>query len=323
MINSMHLEKGSDLEPESDRMKPSERASHREAEKLLNVTPRGTVIQDSSQIESYSLLKFFGESLSFGIFCFTVFTLFLLLKEHGIINWIYWWIFSPIGIFLLVLLILTQSRRLTKKATIILRLAWLICGLCLLGFFILLVMLLEHDMYKFVVKYIFVPLWILFILLFILGVIGIGVGCTSREEHRRKKYLLAGIPLLVFDAVVFPFIYLLETKLIHHQQFSWNIVFIPLWITDGILLCIAALLLLFTVGARQEATFTISQILTLIIVLPASIAFKVLLALYLDGSTLNLWIVSAPLFFMELMFFTCGLNIRFRDSCGVQRVELK
>lgn len=46
----------------------------------------------------------------------------------------------------------------------------------------------------------------------------------------------------------------------------------------------------------------------------ASIAFKVLLVLYLDEITnekIPLWGVSSPMIVVNVLFLLCGLNIRF------------
>jgi hypothetical protein len=116
------------VEVTDSQMSPQEREIQREAEKLLNVTPRGSRVQDSVQIAAeYSVLRFFGEILVLTTLCSLIFTILLLLKIEKHVSWAYWWIFAPVGIFLFVILIFTQSKRLAQQAPLITRLAWLFC----------------------------------------------------------------------------------------------------------------------------------------------------------------------------------------------------
>jgi len=194
-----------------------------------------------------------------------------------------------------------------------------------IGFLILLNMKLELE-YDTSVFYLFIPLWALFGITLFLGFSGIIVACctASENEERKKKYLFAGVPLLVFDVVFFPFLLLLELKLGDTTgEISWSVVFIPLWITDGFFLCVSLFLLLFTIGARQDALFSLSQVITFLSLLPAAAVFKILLVLHLEGDELSMFVVMAPLLVVQLLLLSCGLNIRLnkRVSEDIQHTE--
>src|SRR5690242_1029226 len=90
------------------------------------------------------ILPLVGEILA-GVFSgLVIFTVFVALKITEVINWNYWFVFSPIWVVLLALLLLTQSKRLTTRTNLIVRLAWLLCVISIMGHLILLNMKLEE-----------------------------------------------------------------------------------------------------------------------------------------------------------------------------------
>jgi len=229
-----------------------------------------------------------------------------------VIDWAYWWIFTPLWLVFFTLLILTQSKRLTKHVPLIARLVWLICIVSIVAFLVLLSMRLEHEGDP-PFQLIFIPLWVLFGSSLLLGLSGIFVAlCSTTDESKRQKYLLAGLAMLGFDAVFFPSVLMLALKLTEHKDYSWSVVFIPLWITDGVFLLTAFVLLLFTIGSRDSAVFSLSQVIIFLFVLPSAALFKALLVLSLDSTITMSWFwTMTPLLVVELLVFSCGLNIRF------------
>jgi len=135
--------------------------------------------------------------------------------------------------------------------------------------------------------------------------------CWKQNEGKSSAYCGTGITLVMINAIMIPFISLLQLKLLNTDEFEWGIVFIPLWIIDGVCLCTSFFLLLFTIGAREDARFSLSQVLTFLCVIPAIIVFKVLLAFSLDGLSISYFLLMTPLLISELLFLACGLNIRF------------
>jgi hypothetical protein len=136
----------------------------------------------------------------------------------------------------------------------------------------------------------------------VLGVASIIVAlCFSGTEQRKSKYLTAGmdrsedvnpfigLPLIFGLIFFFPFTLLLSLRLEGEDDMEWAYIFIPLFVADGFFICISAFLLLFTVGSRDSALFTIGQITSFLCGLPTAIVFKVLLVLSLDGRHLPLY----------------------------------
>jgi hypothetical protein len=264
------------------------------------------------------LLSLFAEMAVIGTLCIAIFTLLLSLKVDNKLDWGYWAIFGPIWVLLFGLLIITQSRRLSRRLSLIARLSWVISVICIIAF---LVMLCLHFDERFGAEHlhynvIFMPAWILVGAFFLLGLIAIIIGsCFNHgREERKQKYLLSGIPLMIFDAIFFPFMLLLVLKL-DGNDFSWTTVFIPLWTTDAILLCIGCILFAFTIGGRESATFSISQVGTFLCIIPASVACKVLVVLKLENKDIPFFYVAIPLLVFQLLIISCGLNIKLEQCC--------
>jgi len=176
---------------------------------------------------------------------------------------------------------------------------------------------------------VFVPLWILACVLIILGVAGIMVAlcsyCVStlaaddfEGEQRRRKYLVTGIPLLVSGTILLPFFVLTSLKLGysgHYSDLSWAVIFIPLWITDGFFLYVSCVLFVFTIGARDSALFSLSQVLVFMFGILMAMVVKVMIVLFAEGNlTLNYYEVWIPILIMQLLFFYFGVSIRLRKS---------
>src|SRR5262249_14643891 len=148
--------------------------------------------------------------------------------------------------------------------------------------------------------YVFLPLWVLFGISFLLAVVALCVACTmccgccrdsvdqsdnemaedttsNSRTRRRNKYLLAATPLLLLDLMLFPFILLLESKLSLLEEakqgkhitsnISWTTVFVPLWIADAVLIVGSLVLLIFTIGGEQSATFSVFTVISFILIL--------------------------------------------------------
>jgi len=262
------------------------------------------------------VLPLIGELLSHTTSGLIIFTFLLTLKLANVINWPYWAICGPLWLVLFILLVLTQSKRLIEQTSLILRLAWLLCICSIVSFLVLLNMRLEDIEQRIGFNYIFLPLWILIGVLTLLAFSGLIVGLCwdDKNEKRRKKYLLAGLPLLIMVLVMFPFIFLLEWKIENNERadYGWSVVFIPIWITDAFFLCVSCVLLLFTVGARQSAVFSMSQVITFLCILTTATIFTVLLVMALEGhEAFSYFVVMAPLFLLEFLCVACGINIRF------------
>jgi len=274
------------------------------------------LLTDDGDEEDFSrTLDLIGEIITITTFGLSVFTVFITLKITGVVNWMYWAVSSPLWLVLFILLVLTQSKRFVQHTTIIIRLAWFLCVVAVIAFLVLLNLKLEKDEREPPLNLIFLPLWILFGIALLLGMSGLTIGlCFDRKNpKRKKKYLLAGVPLLLFDLVFFPFMFLLELKIQDSggAGFGWSIVFIPIWITDTFFLYVSCVLFLFTIGARDSAVFSISQVITFLCILTGGTVFTILLVLVLEGAPFSPYVITAPLLLVELLCVACGLNVRF------------
>jgi len=246
-----------------------------------------------------------GISFSLGVF-----TVFLTLKLSNVVDWQYWWICSPLWALLFALLIVTQSKRLTNHFPLIARVVWLICLLSLVIFLVLMCIYLERRFANFTL--LFLPLWVLNASCLLLGISGVFIAlCVTADEVKKRNYLLAGVSMLGFDAIFFPFFLLVQLKLTYFVTAEWSIIFIPLWVTDGFFLLLGFVLLLFTLGARDSAIFSLSQLIAFIFVIPVAALFKVLLILVMDGTLrIAYFMIMIPLVGVELLVMSCGINIR-------------
>jgi len=246
-----------------------------------------------------------GISFSLGVF-----TVFLTLKLSNVVDWQYWWICSPLWALLFALLIVTQSKRLTNHFPLIARVVWLICLLALVIFLVLMCIYLERRFANFTL--LFLPLWVLNGSCLLLGISGVFIAlCVTADEVKKRNYLLAGVSMLGFDAIFFPFFLLVQLKLTYFVTAEWSIIFIPLWVTDGFFLLLGFVLLLFTLGARDSAIFSLSQLIAFIFVIPVAALFKVLLILVMDGTLrIAYFMIMLPLVGVELLVMSCGINIR-------------
>jgi len=287
-----------------------------ESEKLVPI--------NKNETKENSIFSLISELVAGILFGLSIFTIFITLRLTKVIEWHYWWIFSPIWVVLFILLILTQSRRISTHMPVIARIVWLICLISILAFLVLLNIFLEKELDP-GFALMFSPLWVLIGSSFLLGISGIGIAlfCTKHEK-KAQKYLLAGLGMLFFDVVFFPFFLMMELKLSKQKNLEWSAVFIPLWVLDGFFLCAAFILLLFTVGSRESATFSLSQVITFLFVLPTSAVFKLLLVIYLDGdvNNISLYWIMAPLILMELLVFSCGLNFRCTKKSSQQPTSM-
>jgi hypothetical protein len=133
----------------------------------------------------------------------------------------------------------------------------------------------------------------------------------------RKRAVLVVVPLFVFEVVFVPFLLLLYQRLALDQSVAWHTIFIPLWVCDGFFLCIAAVLLLFTCGAQSSALFSVAQVVAFLGMVASGIAFKILLAMWLDeaNGAVSAGLVIVPGFVIEVLVILCGIDMsRTRDK---------
>lgn len=277
------------------------------------------LLDEKNQIKKKNktpLLPLIADIVVFCVFGLLVFTVFITLKLSRVVSWAWWWIFSPILFVVLILLILTQSKKLTSQFPLIVRLAWFFALLSMLAWLILLNLWLNDGPFYLRIETIFFPLWVFFGVCLILGLSGVISSFFKKVEKQKQKFLAAGIPLLGFLVVFFPFMLLLYLKITYEEHnYSWSVIFIPLWVCDGVFLCISSLLLLFTIGARNSATFSISQVATFVCVFPCSVAFKILLVLLLDGIIqISYPVLMIPIILVEILLIAVGLNISISSS---------
>jgi hypothetical protein len=288
--------------------KGSKKKSKRDSEK-------DKLVEENEEVHHHRkkppVLAVLGELVSGIIVAVSFFTVLITLKITNVIEWSYWWVFSPLWLALFTLLILTQSRRVSSHMPTIARVVWLICLVSIVAFLTLVNFHLQQT-FDFSFGFIFLPLWVLISASLLLGISGIVIALrTTDDDSKKRKYLLAGLGMLCFDIVFFPFFLLFALRLGEHYSFSWSVVFLPLWITDGFFFIGGFILILFTIGSRDSAIFSLSQLTMFIFVPPTAATFKALLVLALDGKlTVSYYLVAAPLLIMELLILTCGLHIR-------------
>jgi len=276
------------------------------------------------------ILPLIGEVIAFVSLGAVIYTLFLLLRLDGTIHWNYWIISIPLWFIFFILLLLTQSKKLTTHASLIVRLAWLICVLCMVVFLFLVDMRLQYlydslsddetlNSLVFDWVYIFVPLWIFIGIDFILSVSGFLVGCFGSNSQTKERYRSASVSLLIFDLVFTPFLLLLQLKLSGNaESFGWAVVFISLFIVDVFFLVTGCVLLVFTFGSTQDAIFSLPQVIAFLLVCVLSIVFKILLIVALDkqqhGESLPISLLGilSPLIILELLLMAIGISVRVR-----------
>jgi Transmembrane Fragile-X-F protein len=130
-------------------------------------------------------------------------------------------------------------------------------------------------------------------------------------ETRRRKAVIVTLLLVYFLFIFLPFLALLWNKLAWDRDVSWHTVFIPLWVCDGIFVCVSGFLLLFTCGATEDALFSVSQIVFFLLMTPCGVAFKVLLAIYLDDGPDEMpdEYVLIPILVLEALMCFCGSDM--------------
>mmetsp|Transcript_19613 Transcript_19613/g.27372 ORF Transcript_19613/g.27372 Transcript_19613/m.27372 type:complete len:347 (+) Transcript_19613:173-1213(+) len=294
--------------------------------RFLNEQQGGWGSYDS--LKQQSMLPLFGELLSVVHIGTIAFSIFLLLKLENVVDWSYWIIFLPLWAVLGLLLLLTQSKKLTSQTSLVFRLAWITCVSLSICFMVLLTMK-KEDFHPTSWSDVFAPLWVLASILIILGCAGIMVSicsyCVStlaaddfESEQRRRKYLVTGVPLLVSGTILLPFFVLTSLKLGDPDQYedlSWAVIFIPLWITDGFFLYVSCVLFVFTIGARDSALFSLSQVLVFMFGFVMAMIVKVMIVLFAEGNIdLNYYEVWIPILVMQLLFFYFGVSIRLRKK---------
>jgi len=264
--------------------------------------------QTSHEFLSYwSLL---GKVVSLFSLPLILFTITFALRLNNSISWSYWYVFIPVFLLLMVSLLLSTSERLSRPAPIQMRIAWLLCIICISTFVVFLILKLEGTTLG-PWKFFYLPLYIVGGITFVAGfhIIFI-VGCCGSEKNN-KKYILSGTPVFCFGMVFLPLVIMLSIKEgvgDIRVTMDWAIVFIPLFVADGFCFCMGFFLLLFSFGGGKDALFSIAQLIIFLFVIPISVVFKILLILYMDN-ILQFQIVYCfiPLIVLELLLLFCGI----------------
>eukprot|EP01116_Phalansterium_solitarium_P007080 TRINITY_DN19552_c0_g1_i1.p1 TRINITY_DN19552_c0_g1~~TRINITY_DN19552_c0_g1_i1.p1 ORF type:complete len:334 (-),score=119.45 TRINITY_DN19552_c0_g1_i1:606-1607(-) len=280
----------------------------------------GNVVMDEKPAVQ-PLLPLLGELLVFIDVLMFIFMIFLSLKLSHTVDWTWWAIFAPGYAMLLVLVLMTQSKRFTKRASLLIRLAWLMSTLTLACFLLMLNLYLDYvdiavlaPIFKhFSLSMIFIPLWVMLGVTLVFGVASLGFACANSDEDKRRKHIIAGVPLLFFAIFFGPFLIMLELRVTGADTVAWSSVFIPLWVFDGISLIFGVCLAVYTPGGSEGAVFTTAQVSCFLTVLPCSVVFKVLLVLVLEQvDGIQFFYTMIPLSVMQVLLFACGLDMRLR-----------
>jgi hypothetical protein len=165
------------------------------------------------------------------------------------------------------------------------------------------------------IDFVILPIWVFILFAGILGFASLVAGCCKKKPHTRRKHFAGGTVLLLAALLLLPFMLMIEMKLLAHPL-PWLVIFVPLWVADGIAFIVGIILLLFTLGSASSSTFSIPQVLCFLLSMPGVAAFKAMLALALDESdavrdfTYNE--LMAPLWIVLALLLLCGLSMTFR-----------
>eukprot|EP01132_Coremiostelium_polycephalum_P001002 gene1002-1272_t len=240
-----------------------------------------------------------------------VFTVFIGLSLDGVIDWNYWFIFSPCLAILVVSLLITSSTRLSKLVSWVIRLVWRIWILGITCFVAFLIVRLQYGVISNLV--LLLPLLITFGSTLILGLYSFfyGVCFIPNSSKRKRKYIIGGLPMFFVGVTLTPTIIMIAHKFTTvDSSLSWSVCFVPLFVGDALSSCFVFFLILFSFGAKDHQGFSILQLFTFLLINFCSIVFKILYALKLDSqrdfSFLNLLI---PVLVGECFLVFCGLNL--------------
>jgi len=288
-----------------------------------SITTTTTIYQlkNPSKSESQKFWKFIGFILQIlGLLAIT-FTVFLGLYLDDIVDWSYWILFTPIYLMLAIGFLATGSRLLSKLVSWVIRMIW---RLWLIGFSFFVVFLILYLEYSYLSLHaLLLPILITFVitLLFGLGSILFGACCNKKKPKRKRKYILSGLPLLFLGLTLTPSGIMIGLRIMDILSIKYSVCFIPLFVGDILFSCFSFLLLLFSFGGRENATFTIPQLFSILIILLCDIAFKILIALRFDSNyDITFFEIFIPIFVGELFLIFCGFNV-FRKPLKTQYLD--
>lgn len=271
---------------------------------------------DNDSVANYRFMAYWqmlGRVVSLFCIPLLLFSILLPLRIDNTISWNYWYVFSPLLATLVGFLLATTSQSLSAPAPPVVRLVWILWVIAVSVFVVFLVMRLQgYSFFHPSMSSIFMPLYCgLGVMLFSSFYLFL-TGCCSSVHYVQKKYVVAGTPLFCFSVVTIPLVILISFRegVDHIAHTSWALMFIPLFVCDAFCFCMGFFLLIFSFGNRNDAIFSVLQLILFLVIIPASVCFKVLLCLYLDNVLrIPMIYVFAPLIALEVLLFTCGIAV--------------
>ncbi|GAM21788.1 hypothetical protein SAMD00019534_049630, partial [Acytostelium subglobosum LB1] len=233
------------------------------------------------------------------------------LQLDGYIHWSWWYIYMPMFAILLIAFLITSSRALSNYVSWIIRFTWNIWVISstVFAFFVII-----HLQYSTLSPVIMVaPILVLSFTTLLGGLYSFvrGLHMNDDRPQRKTKYIVGGMPMFLIGLALTPSVIMIAMRY-HgvHPDLTWSICFIPLYTADGIAACFSFFLLLFSLGSRENSSFSIFQLSSLLILIFCSITFKVLLALKLEGQlAIQYTEMFIPLYVGEFMLIFCGINL--------------
>ncbi|KAN0036907.1 hypothetical protein ACTFIV_002230 [Dictyostelium citrinum] len=244
-----------------------------------------------------------------------VFTIFIGLYIDGYIDWSYWVLFIPIYVILTASYLATGSRVLSNLVSWIIRLVWRLSVFGLTVFVVFTIIHFKYNTFGFSVM--MIPLLFTFGSVFVMGIFSLIFGIVfvdgKSTPQRKTKYIVNGLPLLFTGAILTPAAIMIALKLDGLYDAKLAVCFVSLFIGDIIASCFSFFLLIFSLGSKDTATFSIGQLLSIIFITICSIVFKVLLILATDQQhDINSLFLLIPLLVAEAFMVFCGINLFLR-----------
>ncbi|KAM9966269.1 hypothetical protein ACTFIR_006474 [Dictyostelium discoideum] len=244
-----------------------------------------------------------------------VFTIFIGLYIDGYIDWSYWILFIPVYVILAASYLATGSRVLSNLVSWIIRLVWRLSVFGLTVFVVFTIIHFKYNTFGFSVM--MIPLLFTFGSVFVMGIFSLLFGIIfvdgKSTPQRKTKYIVNGLPLLFIGAILTPTAIMIALKLDGLYDAKLAVCFVSLFIGDIIASCFSFFLLIFSLGSKDTATFSIGQLLSIIFITICSIVFKVLLILATDQQhNINSLFLLIPLLVAEAFMVFCGINLFLR-----------
>ncbi|KAF2072384.1 hypothetical protein CYY_006302 [Polysphondylium violaceum] len=267
-------------------------------------------LKNPQKSESQKFWRFIGLILQLlGVLAIT-FTIFLGLFLDGVVDWSYWILFIPVYLMLALGFLATGSRLLSKLVSWVIRIIWRIWLIGFSFFVVFLILYLEYSYLS--IHALLLPLLITFAVTLLTGIGSIlfGACCNQKKPKRKRKYVLSGLPLLFLGLALTPSGIMIGLRIMNILSIRYSICFIPLFVGDCLFSCFSFLLLIFSFGGRENATFTIPQLFSILVILLCDITFKILIALKLDSNyDIKYFQIFIPILVGELFLLFCGFNV--------------